>query len=90
MTDLNSVTVPGIPDYLSFFEVSQTYLFFPGAAAAWLDSIDKFGSGKLSPAEIFEPAIRLAEDGVPVSEINSIAVRRWILVGIHSELICSH
>lgn len=85
MTDLNSVTVPGIPDSLSWSAPSLS--FFPGAAAAWPDSIDNFGSGKLSRAEIFEPAIRLAEDGVPVSEINSIAVMFWTLVGTHPELI---
>lgn len=34
-----------------------------GAAAAWVDTIDKFGSGKLSVADVLEPAIRLAEEG---------------------------
>ncbi|KAK7468773.1 hypothetical protein VKT23_003274 [Stygiomarasmius scandens] len=48
----------------------------PGAAAAWVDTIEHFGSGKLSVAEILEPAIRLAEEGVPVSEINSFAWQR--------------
>ncbi|KAJ3515269.1 hypothetical protein NLJ89_g1863 [Agrocybe chaxingu] len=44
----------------------------PGAAAAWLDTIEKFGSGKVSVADVFAPAIRLAEEGVPVSEIHSL------------------
>ena len=35
----------------------------PGAAAAWVDSVETFGSGKLSIAEVLEPAIRLAEEG---------------------------
>ncbi|THV07664.1 gamma-glutamyltranspeptidase [Dendrothele bispora CBS 962.96] len=48
----------------------------PGAAAAWVDTIEQFGSGKLSVAEVLEPAIRLAEEGVPVSEINSYAWQR--------------
>ncbi|KAF8521513.1 gamma-glutamyltranspeptidase [Gautieria morchelliformis] len=48
----------------------------PGAAAAWVDAVEKFGSGKVSLAEIFAPAIRLAEEGVPVSEIHSYAWQR--------------
>lgn len=46
----------------------------PGAAAAWLDIIDKFGSGKLSTSQVLTPAIQLAEDGFPVSEISSYYV----------------
>ncbi|TEB39027.1 gamma-glutamyltranspeptidase [Coprinellus micaceus] len=41
----------------------------PGAAAAWIDTIEHLGSGKVSVADIFDPAIRLAENGHPVSEI---------------------
>ncbi|KAI0936640.1 hypothetical protein AcV5_004726 [Taiwanofungus camphoratus] len=48
----------------------------PGAAAAWVDTVEKFGSGKLSVAEVLEPAIRLAEEGVPVSEIHAFAWKR--------------
>ncbi|KAF8912978.1 gamma-glutamyltranspeptidase [Gymnopilus junonius] len=48
----------------------------PGAAAAWIDTIENFGSRSVSVAEIFEPAIRLAEEGVPVSEIHSWAWQR--------------
>ncbi|KAG1862158.1 gamma-glutamyltranspeptidase [Suillus subluteus] len=40
----------------------------PGAAAAWVDTVETFGSGKLTVAEVLAPAIRLAEEGVPVSE----------------------
>jgi gamma-glutamyltranspeptidase len=35
----------------------------PGAAAAWVDTVEVFGSGKLTVAEVLEPAIRLAEEG---------------------------
>lgn len=35
----------------------------PGAAAAWVDTVENFGSGKLTVAEVLEPAIRLAEEG---------------------------
>ncbi|KDQ63394.1 hypothetical protein JAAARDRAFT_377266 [Jaapia argillacea MUCL 33604] len=48
----------------------------PGAAAAWVDTVENFGSGKLTVAEIFEPAIRLAEEGVPVSEIHGYSWKR--------------
>jgi gamma-glutamyltranspeptidase / glutathione hydrolase len=41
----------------------------PGAAAAWVDTVEKFGSGKLTMEEILEPAIRLGEEGYPVSEL---------------------
>ncbi|KAJ6114996.1 gamma-glutamyltranspeptidase [Penicillium sp. IBT 16267x] len=43
----------------------------PGAAAGWVDTIEKFGSGKLSLEQILAPAIALAEDGFPVSECSS-------------------
>ncbi|KAF8640799.1 hypothetical protein AX17_000448 [Amanita inopinata Kibby_2008] len=48
----------------------------PGAAAAWVDAVEKLGAGKLTIAEVLEPAIRLAEEGVPVSEIHSFAWQR--------------
>ncbi|THH17393.1 hypothetical protein EW146_g3404 [Bondarzewia mesenterica] len=48
----------------------------PGAAAAWVDTVEKFGSGKVSVADVLTPAIRLAEEGVPVSEIHSHAWQR--------------
>jgi len=43
----------------------------PGAAAGWIDTIEKFGSGKLSLEEILKPAIELGEEGFPVSELAS-------------------
>ncbi|KAG6336120.1 hypothetical protein ID866_2958 [Astraeus odoratus] len=48
----------------------------PGAAAAWIDTIETFGSNRLSVAEVLAPAIRIAEEGVPVSEIHSYAWQR--------------
>ncbi|KAJ7092606.1 gamma-glutamyltranspeptidase [Mycena epipterygia] len=48
----------------------------PGAAAAWVDTVEKFGSGKVSVADVLAPAIRLAEEGVPVSEIHSLSWQR--------------
>lgn len=46
----------------------------PGAAAAWLDIIDNFGSGKVTASQALAPAIRLAEQGFAVSEISSYYV----------------
>ncbi|KAK0645169.1 putative gamma-glutamyltransferase YwrD [Lasiodiplodia hormozganensis] len=43
----------------------------PGAPAGWVDAIDRFGSGKLTLEEILTPAIELAKDGFPVSEISA-------------------
>ncbi|KAJ3147425.1 hypothetical protein HDU86_007975 [Geranomyces michiganensis] len=48
----------------------------PGAAASWVDTRDRFGSGKLSLAQILAPAIRLAEDGYPVHELVADAWQR--------------
>ncbi len=41
----------------------------PGAAAGWVDTVERFGSGKLSMEEILAPAIGLGEEGFPVSEL---------------------
>nr|GAT44089.1 gamma-glutamyltranspeptidase [Mycena chlorophos] len=48
----------------------------PGAAAAWVDTVDKFGSGNVTVADVLHPAIRLAEEGVPVSEIHGLSWMR--------------
>lgn len=46
----------------------------PGAAAGWVDTVEKFGSGKLSLDQILMPAIELAEQGFPVSELSAHGV----------------
>ena len=46
----------------------------PGAAAAWVDLVTGFGSGKLSLAHVLAPAIELAEEGFAVSELSSYYV----------------
>jgi gamma-glutamyltranspeptidase/glutathione hydrolase len=43
----------------------------PGAAAGWVDTVERFGSGKLTLEQILAPAIELAERGFPVSEVSS-------------------
>ncbi|KAK0674145.1 putative gamma-glutamyltranspeptidase precursor [Cercophora samala] len=40
----------------------------PGAAAGWVDTVERFGSGRLSLGEILGPAIELGEEGFPVHE----------------------
>ncbi|KAL4983849.1 gamma-glutamyltranspeptidase family protein [Aspergillus falconensis] len=46
----------------------------PGAAGGWVDTVERFGSGNLSLEQILKPAISLADDGFPVSEISA---RLW-------------
>lgn len=46
----------------------------PGAAAGWVDTVEKFGSGKLSLEQILQPAIEMGEQGFPVSELSSHGV----------------
>lgn len=46
----------------------------PGAAAGWVDTIEKFGSGKVTLEDVLTPAIELGEEGFPVSELASTFV----------------
>ena len=46
----------------------------PGAAAGWVDTVERFGSGKLSMEQILAPAIELGEKGFPVSELTGYFV----------------
>ncbi|KAF2800144.1 acylase ACY 1 [Melanomma pulvis-pyrius CBS 109.77] len=41
----------------------------PGAAAGWVDCVERFGSGKVTLEEVLAPAITLADNGFPVSEL---------------------
>ncbi|KAL2278870.1 hypothetical protein FJTKL_14047 [Diaporthe vaccinii] len=43
----------------------------PGAAAGWVDTVDRFGSGRLSMEQILAPAVKLGEEGFPVGELTS-------------------
>ena len=43
----------------------------PGAAAGWVDTVEKFGSGKVTLEQVLLPAIELGEEGFPVSELSS-------------------
>jgi gamma-glutamyltranspeptidase/glutathione hydrolase len=46
----------------------------PGAAAGWVDTVEKFGSGNLTMADVLAPAIEMGERGFPVSELTSKSV----------------
>jgi gamma-glutamyltranspeptidase/glutathione hydrolase len=46
----------------------------PGAAAGWVDCVERFGSGKVSLDDVLEPAVELAEKGFPVSELSATFV----------------
>jgi gamma-glutamyltranspeptidase/glutathione hydrolase len=43
----------------------------PGAPAGWVDTIEKYGSGKVTLEQILTPAIELGEEGFPVSELSA-------------------
>lgn len=47
----------------------------PGAAAGWVDTVERFGSGKVTMEQILAPAIEMGENGFPVSEIAGYYVR---------------
>ncbi|KAJ6123138.1 hypothetical protein N7512_005603 [Penicillium capsulatum] len=65
--DLN--LAPGAPGSIPMLSALATTT--PGAAAGWVDTVEKFGSGKLSLEQILQPAIELGEEGFPVSELSS-------------------
>ncbi|EGG15453.1 hypothetical protein DFA_10291 [Cavenderia fasciculata] len=59
----------------------------PGAAAAWCDTIEKFGSGKLTMTDILTPAIEYCELGVPIQSKTSMwweASMDQLMTGPHS------
>lgn len=43
----------------------------PGAAAVWEDVVARYGGGKLTLADILQPAIELAETGPPIGPITA-------------------
>ncbi|KAI7863561.1 nucleophile aminohydrolase [Spinellus fusiger] len=45
----------------------------PGAASAWIDTLTHFGSGNIQLSDVLKPAIDLAENGFPVSELSAYA-----------------
>jgi gamma-glutamyltranspeptidase / glutathione hydrolase len=57
----------------------------PGAAAGWVDTVEKFGSG-MSLEQVLMPAIELGEKGYPVSEISAFFVRTLMYFPQRTEL----
>ncbi|XP_019720280.1 uncharacterized protein LOC109512748 isoform X2 [Hippocampus comes] len=50
----------------------------PGAPACWCDTIQMFGSHKLSLREVLNGAVELAEVGFPVAEITAHGWTHWV------------
>ncbi|MFC1803418.1 gamma-glutamyltransferase [Thermoproteota archaeon] len=69
-------------DYLADQEITKLSptsphtVTVPGAAAGWIDTIERFGSMEI--INILTPAIRLGEEGFPVSPITARAWDRGI------------
>lgn len=55
----------------SMHHLSVHTVTVPGAAAGWVDTVQKFGGGKVSLEQILTPAIELGEEGFPVSELSA-------------------
>ncbi|MCK5141331.1 MAG: gamma-glutamyltransferase, partial [Candidatus Heimdallarchaeota archaeon] len=68
---LNSI---GIKDNLPPLSVHT--ITVPGAAAGWVDTVEKFGT--MSLKKILEPAIKHAEDGFPVAPLTSRSWQRGV------------
>ena len=46
----------------------------PGCAAAWCDSLEILGSGKITIAQALAPAIRLATDGYVLVSFTPVKI----------------
>ena len=60
-----------LPDANNIPPSSVHAVTVPGAAAGWVDTVERFGSGRLSMEQILAPAVTLGEKGFPVSELAS-------------------
>uniref|UniRef100_A0A3Q3AMT2 Glutathione hydrolase-like YwrD proenzyme n=1 Tax=Kryptolebias marmoratus TaxID=37003 RepID=A0A3Q3AMT2_KRYMA len=49
----------------------------PGAPACWCDTVQLFGSQKLSLQEVLNGAVELAEEGFPVAEVTAHHWENW-------------
>ena len=52
----------------------------PGAAAGWVDCVERFGSKKVTMEDVLAPAIDLADNGFPVSELSATFVSCVVLL----------
>jgi len=57
----------------------------PGAAAGWVDTVERFGSGKLTLEQILAPVIETAEKGFPVSELCA----GYVSIRFYSDILLS-
>lgn len=48
----------------------------PGAAAGWVDCVERFGSNKVTLEDVLAPAIDLAANGYPISELSATFASR--------------
>jgi gamma-glutamyltranspeptidase/glutathione hydrolase len=64
----------GIIGFLPPFSVHT--ITVPGAAAGWVDTLEKFGTKTLK--EVLKPAIELAEEGFPVAPMTALAWNRGV------------
>ena len=61
------------PEHTSLPDLSVHTITVPGAASGWVECVSRFGSGNLSLRQILQPAIDLAENGFPVSDVTAAA-----------------
>ncbi|KAJ6437281.1 gamma-glutamyltransferase [Purpureocillium lavendulum] len=59
------------PNAFKIPQYSPHSVTVPGAAGCWVDTVENLGSGKLTLAQVLEPATALAEKGFPVSEVTA-------------------
>ena len=59
----------------------------PGAAAGWVDTVERFGSGKVSLGDVLKPAIELGEEGFPVSSLAAHSVSIWVHPHFHLRFV---
>jgi gamma-glutamyltranspeptidase/glutathione hydrolase len=59
----------------------------PGAAAGWVDTVERFGSGKVSMEDVLAPAIELAEKGFPVSELSATFVSTTLSADVQTMVL---
>ncbi|OLS26468.1 MAG: putative gamma-glutamyltransferase YwrD [Candidatus Heimdallarchaeota archaeon LC_2] len=88
---LNKVNQDGYLDDLPIFHAHT--ITVPGAAAGWIDTIEKYGT--LSMSDVLRPAIELARDGFPVSDITARAweagAKKQLSLGPNSnEMLLNH
>ena len=69
-----SSSSPSMLEIESKYKMGIHSVTVPGAAMGWEDTHRKYGSGKLTLAQVLEPARKLAEEGFPVSTLTAM---RW-------------